>query len=83
LQTANSAAVAITYLHHTHPDVPHFEADSWTFVKGALATVDRDGGFVGRHLFHHIIDDHVIHQFVYLNPSEPGKPANRSSSLFP
>jgi omega-6 fatty acid desaturase (delta-12 desaturase) len=53
--------VAITYLHHTHPDVPHFEADSWTFVKGALATVDRDGGFVGRHLFHHIIDDHVIH----------------------
>ncbi|KAK3990141.1 putative delta(12) fatty acid desaturase [Cladorrhinum sp. PSN332] len=53
--------VAITYLHHTHPDVPHFEAESWTFVKGALATVDRDFGWVGRHLFHHIIDHHVIH----------------------
>ncbi|EAQ88866.1 hypothetical protein CHGG_05485 [Chaetomium globosum CBS 148.51] len=53
--------VAITYLHHTHPDVHHFEADSWTFVKGALATVDRDFGFVGRHLFHGIIDTHVIH----------------------
>jgi bifunctional Delta-12/omega-3 fatty acid desaturase len=54
--------VAITYLHHTHPDVHHFEAESWTFVKGALATVDRDFGFVGRHLFHGIIDTHVVHQ---------------------
>ncbi|KAJ4287453.1 hypothetical protein N0V88_007639 [Collariella sp. IMI 366227] len=53
--------VAITYLHHTHPEVHHFEADSWTFVKGALATVDRDFGFVGRHLFHGIIDTHVVH----------------------
>ncbi|KAH6612334.1 bifunctional D12/D15 fatty acid desaturase [Chaetomium sp. MPI-SDFR-AT-0129] len=53
--------VAITYLHHTHPDVHHFEANSWTFVKGALATVDRDFGFVGRHLFHGIIDTHVVH----------------------
>ncbi|KAL2261291.1 hypothetical protein VTK26DRAFT_4450 [Humicola hyalothermophila] len=53
--------VAITYLHHTHPEVPHFDAESWTFVKGALATVDRDMGWVGRHLFHGIIDTHVIH----------------------
>ncbi|KAK4239597.1 bifunctional D12/D15 fatty acid desaturase [Achaetomium macrosporum] len=53
--------IAITYLHHTHPEVHHFEADSWTFVKGALATVDRDFGFVGRHLFHGIIDTHVVH----------------------
>ncbi|KAK0623817.1 bifunctional D12/D15 fatty acid desaturase [Immersiella caudata] len=53
--------VAITYLHHNHPDVHHFDAKSWTFVKGALATVDRDFGFVGRHLFHGIIDTHVVH----------------------
>lgn len=58
---ANSSTVAITYLHHTHPDVPHFDAESWTFVKGALATVDRDFGFVGKHLFHGIIDKHVVH----------------------
>jgi omega-6 fatty acid desaturase (delta-12 desaturase) len=60
---ANKTAhvVAITYLHHTHPEVHHFEAESWTFVKGALATVDRDFGFVGRHLFHGIIDTHVVH----------------------
>ncbi|KAK8146862.1 hypothetical protein G3M48_002492 [Beauveria asiatica] len=42
-------------------DVPHFEAEHWTFVKGALATVDRDFGFIGRHLFHGIIEHHVVH----------------------
>ncbi|KAL2020819.1 hypothetical protein VTK56DRAFT_7912 [Thermocarpiscus australiensis] len=60
-QRTNNTPVAITYLHHTHPDVHHFDADGWTFVKGALATVDRDFGFVGRHLFHGIIDTHVVH----------------------
>lgn len=66
------APVAITYLHHTHPEVHHFDADSWTFVKGALATVDRDFGFVGRHLFHGIIDTHVVHHlFPSVHPLPP------------
>jgi omega-6 fatty acid desaturase (delta-12 desaturase) len=30
-------------------------------MKGALSTVDRRFGFIGRHLFHEIIDYHVIH----------------------
>ncbi|KAI1264403.1 fatty acid desaturase-domain-containing protein [Xylariaceae sp. FL1019] len=53
--------VAITYLHHNHPDVPHYEGSHWSFVAGALATVDRDFGFIGRHVFHGIIDTHVVH----------------------
>ncbi|KAI3393757.1 hypothetical protein diail_3758 [Diaporthe ilicicola] len=53
--------VAITYLHHNHPEVHHYEAESWSYVKGALATIDRDFGWVGRHLFHNIISDHVVH----------------------
>lgn len=53
--------MAITYLHHTHPDVHHYDPDSWTFVKGALATVDRDFGFIDRHIFHGIIGTHVAH----------------------
>ncbi|KKK25492.1 hypothetical protein ARAM_002056 [Aspergillus rambellii] len=53
--------VAITYLHHTHPTVPHFDDETWTFTKGALSTVDRDFGFIGRHFFHHIIEHHVVH----------------------
>ncbi len=63
------STVAITYLHHNHPDVHHFDAQGWTFVKGALATVDRDFGFVGKHLFHGIIDTHVVHHlFPYASP---------------
>ncbi|KAI5921528.1 Delta(12) fatty acid desaturase [Camillea tinctor] len=57
----NHWLVAITFLHHTHKDVPHYDAEHWTFVAGALATVDRDFGFVGRHIFHGIIDTHVVH----------------------
>jgi bifunctional Delta-12/omega-3 fatty acid desaturase len=52
---------AITYLHHTHPKIPKYEDPSWTFLKGALATIDRDFGFIGRNLFHGIIEYHVIH----------------------
>ncbi|KAF2760505.1 oleate delta-12 desaturase [Pseudovirgaria hyperparasitica] len=57
----NHWIVAITYLHHTHPEAPRYEQESWTFQKGVLATVDRDFGFIGRHLFHGIIEYHVIH----------------------
>jgi omega-6 fatty acid desaturase (delta-12 desaturase) len=53
--------VAITYLHHNHPEVPHYTPEGWSYVKGALATVDRDFGFIGKHVFHGIIEKHVIH----------------------
>jgi omega-6 fatty acid desaturase (delta-12 desaturase) len=57
----NHWIVAITYLHHTHPDAPHYEAEDWTFIKGAASTVDREFGFIGRHIFHGIIEYHVVH----------------------
>ncbi|PSN63529.1 hypothetical protein BS50DRAFT_557552 [Corynespora cassiicola Philippines] len=57
----NHWLVAITYLHHTHPEVPHYEHESWTYQKGALSTIDRDFGFIGRHFFHGIIEYHVVH----------------------
>ncbi|KAH4007772.1 hypothetical protein HBI56_020190 [Parastagonospora nodorum] len=57
----NHWIVAITYLHHTHEDAAHYEADEWTFVKGALSTIDREFGFIGRHIFHGIIEYHVVH----------------------
>ncbi|RAH46250.1 oleate delta-12 desaturase [Aspergillus brunneoviolaceus CBS 621.78] len=53
--------VAITYLHHTHPQIAHYSSETWSFTRGALGTVDRSFGFIGRHFFHHIIDHHVIH----------------------
>ena len=57
----NHWIVAITYLHHTHPQVPKYEPEAWTFLKGATATVDRNLGFAGKHLMHNIADYHVIH----------------------
>ena len=57
----NNWIVAITYLHHTHPKLPKYGAENWSFIKGATATVDREFGFIGKHLFHGIIEFHVIH----------------------
>lgn len=57
----NHWIVAITYLHHTHPTLPKFEPEAWTFMKGATATVDRDFGWIGKYIFHGIIEFHVIH----------------------
>ncbi|KAK1149641.1 hypothetical protein N8T08_005193 [Aspergillus melleus] len=53
--------IAITYLQHTDSALPHYSPESWTYTKGALATVDRTMGFIGRHFFHEIIDYHVVH----------------------
>ncbi|KAF3761354.1 hypothetical protein M406DRAFT_347801 [Cryphonectria parasitica EP155] len=70
--------VAITYLHHNHPEVHHYEPEAWTYVKGALATVDRDFGWVGRVLFHNIIDDHVVHHLFPRIPFYKAKEATEA-----
>jgi hypothetical protein len=58
---SNSLPVMITYLHHTHPQVPKYTAEAWTFVRGATATIDHDFGIIGTHFFHNISSDHVTH----------------------
>ncbi|EQB50790.1 fatty acid desaturase [Colletotrichum gloeosporioides Cg-14] len=61
----NHWIVMITYLHHTHPDIPKYTPEEWTFVLGATATMDRyfswPWGFIGVHFFHNISTDHVVH----------------------
>jgi len=59
--------VSITYLQHTHVTVPHYRGDEWTFIRGALATVDRDYGILN-HVFHHITDTHVCHHLFSTMP---------------
>jgi len=50
----------VTHLHHTHPDVPWYSGPKeWTFVKGALSTIDRNYGIVED--IHHNIGTHVVH----------------------
>ncbi|KAI1338333.1 fatty acid desaturase-domain-containing protein [Xylariaceae sp. FL0016] len=57
----NHWIVMITYLHHTSPTLPKYSPKSWSYLRGALATVDRNPGPVLKYMFHHIIDLHVIH----------------------
>lgn len=33
--------VCITFLQHTHPNLPHYDDNEWDWLRGALATVDR------------------------------------------
>ncbi|SPN96572.1 related to delta-12 fatty acid desaturase [Cephalotrichum gorgonifer] len=60
----NHWLVAITFLQHTDPSLPHYTNETWNFVRGAAATIDREAGFIGRHLFHGIIETHVLHHYV-------------------
>lgn len=60
----NHWLVFITYLQHSDPELPHYEAEQWNFARGAATTIDREFGFVGQHLLHDIIETHVLHHFV-------------------
>ncbi|KAL1978893.1 hypothetical protein VTN31DRAFT_1752 [Thermomyces dupontii] len=64
----NHWLVAITYLQHTDPSLPHYTNEAWTFTRGAAATIDREFGFVGRNLLHGIIETHVLHHYVSTIP---------------
>lgn len=60
--TLFSWLVMITYLQHTDPMVPHYSAKTWTFARGALATIDRTlMGPLGGLVFHGICETHVVH----------------------
>ena len=54
----------VTFLQHTDSTMPHYSAKEWTFARGAAATIDRDFGFIGQHIFHDIIETHVLHHYV-------------------
>ncbi len=57
----NFHLILITYLQHTDVFMPHFRGAEWTWLRGALCTVDRSFGFVLDRVFHHITDTHVCH----------------------
>ncbi|KAK5095389.1 hypothetical protein LTR70_003553 [Exophiala xenobiotica] len=64
----NHWLVAITYLQHTDPSLPHYTGESWTYTRGAAATIDREFGFIGRQLLHGIVETHVLHHYVSTIP---------------
>lgn len=59
--------VLYTWLQHTDPSVPQYGSDEWTWVKGALSTIDRPYGIFD--FFHHKIGStHVAHHLFHEMP---------------
>jgi omega-6 fatty acid desaturase (delta-12 desaturase) len=59
--------VLITYLQHTDLNLPHYTDGEWDWLRGALATIDRDYGFINV-MLHHITDTHVVHHLFSAMP---------------
>jgi omega-6 fatty acid desaturase (delta-12 desaturase) len=57
----NYHLVLITYLQHTDVFMPHFDKTEWTWLRGALCTVDRSFGPFLDYFLHHITDTHLAH----------------------
>jgi omega-6 fatty acid desaturase (delta-12 desaturase) len=68
MQDILTSIVAITFLQHTDGSMPHYDNSTWTFARGATATIDRDLGFIDTHLFHDIIGTHVCHHLISTIP---------------
>ena len=57
----NAWLVGYTKLQHTGHDVPHYDANDWTFVRGAFCSIDRPYGRLIDLLHHRIGSTHVAH----------------------
>ncbi|MEM6410996.1 MAG: fatty acid desaturase [Pseudomonadota bacterium] len=67
----------VTYMQHVSPEVPVYDAEEWTGLKGALATVDRNY-FPFNQLTHRIGDCHVIHHLFANIPHYHAKEATQA-----
>ncbi|KAF9043624.1 hypothetical protein BDZ89DRAFT_1156008 [Hymenopellis radicata] len=68
----------IVYLHHTDVRVPHYRRPAWNYVRGALATIDRDFlGWQGRFFLHDIAHFHVVHHLFPRMPFYHGETATK------
>ncbi|KAG2686935.1 hypothetical protein I3843_09G030700 [Carya illinoinensis] len=67
LLIVNGFLVLITFLQHTHASLPHYDSTEWDWLRGALATVDRDYGILNK-IFHNITDTHVAHHLFSTMP---------------
>ncbi|CAI5513948.1 unnamed protein product [Closterium sp. Naga37s-1] len=77
LLIVNMFLVLITLLQHTHPALPHFDSTEWEWLRGALATVDRDYGYLNI-VHHHIADTHVAHHIFSTMPHYHAEEATRA-----
>ena len=60
LLVTNAWLVFYTLMHHTSPGVPHHGDGAWSWLSGAMGTVDRCYG-VFDYVHHNIGSTHVVH----------------------
>ncbi|KAK1407582.1 hypothetical protein QVD17_39202 [Tagetes erecta] len=67
LLVMNAHFIFLTFLHHTHPSLAHYDSREWDWLRGALSTVDRDYG-VFNNVYHDLASAHVIHHLISTIP---------------
>jgi acyl-lipid omega-3 desaturase len=55
----------VTYLQHHSEDGKLYTDDTFTFVRGAFETVDRNYGKYVNKMSHHMMDGHVVHHLFF------------------
>lgn len=61
--------VAVTWLQHADPTVPHYAGDSWSWIKGSIAgTIDRPMYPFANFVSHNISTTHVMHHCFHTIP---------------
>lgn len=71
-------AWVITYawIAHTDPTVPHYGETNWTWINGAISTIDRKGiPWIINELHHHAGPRHVYHHLFPMIPHYHSKEA--------
>lgn len=81
----NGWLVLYTWLQHTHEDLPHYGDADWSWVKGALSTIDRPyTECLGFHdwMHHRIGSTHVFHHVFSNAPCYKAVEATRYLKAF-
>lgn len=74
----NYHLVLITFLQHTDEYIPHYRGPAYSWLRGALATVDRSFGPLVDWQIHHIADTHVAHHLFSTMPFYHAQEATRA-----
>lgn len=75
LLVTNAWLVIYTILQHTDKKIPHYGSDTFTWLSGALSTIDRKYPYLIDEMHHHIGSTHVVHHLCYSIPHYYAKPA--------
>ncbi|KAM3289023.1 delta(12)-fatty-acid desaturase FAD2 [Capsicum chacoense] len=77
LLVMNGSIILVTLLSHTHPSVPFYDSSEWDWLRGALATVDRDYGVLNK-VFHNFVNTHVVHHLFSTIPHYRAEEATKA-----